>query len=666
MRIYILWNAALVLLMGCGSPDASFTKLSDPEPPVADTSEPPEEPAEEPAVADPPEACPDKVHAAQVTTTREDCLNEPPVTRYTPVLEWRMTEYDELPEYGGGGYRTVIGQLTDDNGDGLISEADTPDIVMTTGGVRRAFRVISGDGSLVHWSRDIWEIDGTEYSAIAEHTPALGDVDNDGEPEIVGLLGPHEIVYPTTGFWGWVDQHHTHEPVCALVVLSADGVLESAVTDIRCEAHSPAIADMDGDGMPDILVDRRVFEGDGLLELTDPLALATGARGTSTWYWTGGIMVPVDLDGDGLMEGVTGSHIQEWDGSLRCLTDSPDGWPAVADLDGDGLGELVISIDNGIRMFDRNCTFLGGWSLYDGGIGGPPTVADFDGDGIPEIGITGQQNYMVYELDGTLNWNTPATDYSSNCTGSSVFDFEEDGYAEVVYADETDLWIISGHSGSYVMRWSGQDSGTTNEYPKIVDVDGDGAAEIVHADSLGVYVIGAIEGWAPARQVWNQHAYWITNVNDDLTIPSPTPQNWPEYNSFRSGDLRVNAGQGARLVDAKPFVHDICEVECGEGTVQVALSPNNEGLADAIDGVNLAVYAEQTDGSQVLLEVLTPEDLHRAGYATEGVVLELAMTDLPTGTLILVADDDGTGTGVIEECDETNNELRLEGLCADE
>jgi hypothetical protein len=107
-------------------------------------------------------------------------------------------------------------------------------------------------------------------------------------------------------------------------------------------------------------------------------------------------------------------------------------------------------------------------------------------------------------------------------------------------------------------------------------------------------------------------------------------------------------------------------VECGEGTVQLALSPNNEGLADAIDGVNLAVYAEQTDGSRVLLEVLPAEDLHRAGYATEGIVLQLAMTDLPTGTLILVADDDGTGMGVIEECDEDNNELVLEGLCSDD
>merc|ERR1712185_171357 len=105
------------------------------------------------------------------------------------------------------------------------------------------------------------------------------------------------------------------------------------------------------------------------------------------------------------------------------------------------------------------------------------------------------------------------------------------------------------------MRWSGHSSWTANEYPIVVDVDGDGEAEIVSVGNSGVTVVGSEEGWTPARQVWNQHAYWITNVNDDLTIPSPTLQNWPAYNSFRSGDLRVNAGQGALLVDATPFLH---------------------------------------------------------------------------------------------------------------
>ena len=33
---------------------------------------------------------------------------------------------------------------------------------------------------------------------------------------------------------------------------------------------------------------------------------------------------------------------------------------------------------------------------------------------------------------------------------------------------------------------------------------------------------------------------------------------------------------------------------------------------------------------------------------------------------VVVADDDGTGTGSIDECDEDNNELVLEDLCSDD
>ncbi len=373
-----------------------------------------------------------------------------------------------------------------------------------------------------------------------------------------------------------------------------------------------------------------------------------------------------DLDGDGFLELVSGRHIQEWDGTVRCFTGDVDGWPAVADLDGDGDGEIVIAGIQGVNVLDHTCSLVAAWPLDAAGRGGPPTIADYDGDGVPEMGFAAADKYVVYETDGSLKWESPATDYSSNCTGSSVFDFEEDGYAEVVYADETDLWIISGHDGGFVMRWAGHSSWTANEYPIVVDVDGDGAAEIVSVGNSGVTVVGAEEGWAPARQVWNQHAYWITNVNDDLTIPSPTLQNWPAYNSFRSGDLRVNAGQGALLVDATPFLHDICEVECSEGRVKVAVSASNEGLADAVEGIHLSAYAAQQDGSRVLLATVQADPLVRAGFALEGTLFELEMADLPTGTLVIVADDDGTGTGTIDECDEDNNELVLEGLCSDD
>jgi hypothetical protein len=42
--------------------------------------------------------------------------------------------------------------------------------------------------------------------------------------------------------------------------------------------------------------------------------------------------------------------------------------------------------------------------------------------------------------------------------------------------------------------------------------------------------------WAPGRKVWNQYAYHINNVNDDLTIPTVQKNNATDlngrYNSF--------------------------------------------------------------------------------------------------------------------------------------
>ena len=50
-------------------------------------------------------------------------------------------------------------------------------------------------------------------------------------------------------------------------------------------------------------------------------------------------------------------------------------------------------------------------------------------------------------------------------TGSSVFDFEGDGAAEVVYADEETLWIFDGATGTIEMAWTEHGSGTRFEYP---------------------------------------------------------------------------------------------------------------------------------------------------------------------------------------------------------
>ena len=88
-------------------------------------------------------------------------------------------------------------------------------------------------------------------------------------------------------------------------------------------------------------------------------------------------------------------------------------------------------------------------------------------------------------------------------------------------------------------------------------------------------------------------------------------------------------------------------------------------MADAPDGLSIALYSLADGADPVLLEVVETPVPVRSGFSTEGVTVRVSTTDLPEGRLMLAADDDGTGASAIEECDETNNVLVLEDLCSD-
>jgi outer membrane protein assembly factor BamB len=314
-----------------------------------------------------------------------------------------------------------------------------------------------------------------------------------------------------------------------------------------------------------------------------------------------------------------------------------------------------------VRIFEHDCSFKTEWDLAGGGNGGPPTIGDFDGDGLPEVGIAGATVYSVYEPDGTLLWSKPVTDTSSHATGSSVFDFDGDGQAEVVYADEVTLWVFDGKTGNVRLQDTLHTSRTLHEYPVIADVDADGHAEIIipnggghHGSQLGgMYVLGsADESWRPNRQVWNQHAYSITNIEDDLSIPSPAVANWPTWNSFRSGD--IDPISGTKMVDARPLLVEICHRDCPRGTIGIAYQIGNHGLADMRANVPISVYAVDGETRTLLVTEWTTETTP-AGWSSDGFVLRIALEDIPGGAIEIVADDDGTGSGVVTECHEDNN-----------
>jgi hypothetical protein len=646
---------ALLVLVGCSDYGVHLIELPDPDPPDSERpfvdsargdSHPPPD-------TDPPD-CDDGPWPAGAAAVDESCTWPPEIGGFSPVVEWWMSAFEVEADVHQCTATPVVGQLTDDDGDGDVDADDVPDIVLLSwksgshGDYLGTMRAISGDGTAVHWTVSTAEVGGVSVRPLGIGPAALADVDGDGLPEIA------TTVEDPSGF--------TSRSACWAALYDASGALlwVNRDTTLYCGGNAPAFADLEGDGSVELIFGRAIYDA------VSGALLGVGAYGSgfnSTVYSNSGYhSFALDLDRDGFQEVVAGNALYDPSGQALCTTGFSDGYPAAADLDGDGFGEFVVTGDGYVRVFEHDCWLKASWELYDGGNGGPATLADYDGDGQPEIGVASYEVYHVFEADGSLLWSQDTEDHSSSATGSSVYDFDGDGYAEVVYADEWDLWIYAGTDGTARMRESSHESGTVHEYPVIVDVDGDGEVEIVVSDEYGVFVVGDLEhSWVPGRQVWNQSSYNIVNVADDLSIPATPDPNWPVHNNFRSGD--INPAFGAAAPDAVPVLVETCALECDAGLFRLVVAVGNAGLAALPAGVSVAVYAGRDTAGAPLATALADGPIPSGG-ASAALVFDLDPADLPEGAITVVVDDDGTGLGVLEECDETDNTLLIEeGLC---
>lgn len=137
------------------------------------------------------------------------------------------------------------------------------------------------------------------------------------------------------------------------------------------------------------------------------------------------------------------------------------------------------------------------------------------------------------------------------------------------------------------------------------------------------------------------------------TRPSPTP--WRASNVFR----------GRPTVDARSFdltvaVTDVCVADCVAGPMAIAVQVSNQGADDVPSGVPLTLYAEESTGPRVVATLLL--GAVPAGTALAGTEIALAPGDVGELGLRVVVDDDGTGRGVLAECDEANNATIEQGV----
>ena len=567
------------------------------------------------------DACePDDGPDAYTVGVDSTCEREPTVGSFDPTIEWQWNTNGTYPGYDDIMSSPAIANLNDDDGNGGVDDDDVPDIVFTSfsGGAYTSagtVTAISGNGGAQHWS----VMPGTYSSAGV----ALGDLDGNGTVEVCSGGTSASVV----------------------CLNGADGsTLWSAGTEpsyVGC----PAIADLDGDGCAEVIMGRQVFDCAGNLRF----AGGYGQGGSQQMSFA------VNMDSDAELEVVAGNTVYDTDGSVLWYNGQADGMPAVGDFDGDGRAEVVTVSGGVVRLVGNDGTLWWATSLPSGN-GGPPTVADFDGDGAPEVGVAGASDYSVYDTDGTRLWSMPVSDYSSNVTGSAVFDFEGDGAAEVVYADEHTLWVYDGATGGVEMEETGHASGTLYEYPLVADVDNDGSTEIILASNNygysgwnGITVFGDLTSdWAPARPVWNQFAYHITNVNNDSSIPAVQTENWLTWNNFRAGG--TEEGPANWLPDLGLGEVTVCLDDCDSSdTLELYATVENTGLLD-VASFDLVFY--RGDGTVTRTETAGPV---ASGQALVVGPIAFTSAEWQPGVMTLVVD----GAGAVDECDEGNNQREV-------
>jgi hypothetical protein len=252
------------------------------------------------------------------------------------------------------------------------------------------------------------------YADGVYSTPAIGDVNGDGFPDIV--------------FGSWDHYVHAIDRNCHEISGFPFNTEDTVWS-------SPALYDVDHDGRMEI------FIGNDYL---------------GTPAFSGGVF-----------------HALDWqNGAVRVLwsrrvADVIQSSPAIADINGDGRPDVVVGAGNYFNRSDGHRVFawdlatgadIAGWPVLTGGVTfSSPALGDLDGNGRPDVVIGSSDGVLqAYRGNGARSWAVHLPFYTGPghaITASPIIaDLNGDGHNDVGVGNDYAFFVVDGRNGSILSR----------------------------------------------------------------------------------------------------------------------------------------------------------------------------------------------------------------------